>query len=461
MRRSTVWTRRWGGAALASAAVAALLPFLRYGAPVPRWDVIGALAVSLVCGLAWVVASSRAPMAGPPPVGQSGEGNGPVPGIIPRTPLSSFGRGLGLALAAYALVAAQLLAWQPDGAQARTVAAIQDAGARVSNARITEVTAEEKTSVGVSGQRFGAYWYGSFTVELPDGTRLAVDRGIVAGAPYAYDQVEVLHAPGRPELGGWVDASTDISAYAHTWRPPFAFGPFFLTVVVGLGVFAAVEGSRLKGRGARRLLREDAARGRVHAVRVDRLTAVRAEHTTVGSRAGTTKVEVRLSLEAGTAHGAVRLFVPGQDIAPLVKEFSGGRLVFARRWETTEETQPVPGVFVAPDGRMFRFTVLRADVRSLTTAETDPSLAARDWEGACTTPPGARLVRVGVYAAAAATALPVLSGTASHLTGYLPVAAMAAAPLVAWFLTRSSKNDPVWERRTTTDPRLSRADAAA
>jgi hypothetical protein len=422
---------------------------------------MAALAVSLLCGLAWVVATTRAPLMGPP-LAKPDEDTGPVPGVIPRQPVSASGRGTALTLAAYALVAAQLLAWQPDGSQSRAVAAIQDAGARVSHARIAEVTAKEKSNVGVSGQKFGSYWYGSFTVELPDGTRLAVDRGIVSGAPYAYDEVEVLHAPGRPELGGWVDASTDVSAYAQPWRPPLAFGPYFLFVVVGLVVVAVGDRSRLTGRGARRLLREDAARGRVHAVRVNGLKAVRAEHTTVGSRAGSTKVERKVSLEADTTNGTLQLFVPGDEIEPLVKEFGvcGGRLVFARRWEMTAENQPVPGVYVAPDGRVFRFTALRADVRSLTAggvvafADTDPAVAARDWEGACTTTPRARLAVLGVYAAAAATTLPVLSGSASHLAGYLPVAAMAAAHVLAVFLTRSSDSDPVWERRTTTDPRV-------
>jgi hypothetical protein len=464
MRRSTVWTRRWGAATLLSAATAVLLPLLRYGAPVPRWDVIGALVVALVCGLAWVAATWRAPALEPTGTGPAGDAR-PVPGVIPRQPPAALGRGLGLTLGAFALVAAQLLAWQPDGAQARTLAAIQDAGARVSHARITEVTAEEKTNVGVSGQRFGAYYYASLTVELPDGTRLAVDRGIVAGAPYAYDEVDVLHVPDRPELGGWVDDSTDITAYVHTWRPPFAFGPFFLSLVVGITVFAAAEGSRLTGRGARRLLREDAAQGRVHAVRVSSLTAVRAEHRTVGSRAGTTKVEVRRSLEAVTTNGTLQLFVPWDDIAPLATEFGtcGGRLLFARRWEMTDEKQSVPGVYVAPDGRVFRFTALRSDVRSLTAggvvalADTDPSVSARNWEGAGTTAPRGRLLLVGVYAAAAASTLPVLTGTASHLTGYLPLAAMAAAPLLAHLLGRTARIDPVWHRRTTIDPRVRRS----
>ncbi|MFI9153790.1 hypothetical protein [Streptomyces sp. NPDC053367] len=463
MRRSTPWTRGWGAAALVSAAAAVLLPFLRYGAPVPRWDVMAAAAVSLVSGLGWVAATWRAPLvAAARPLD-----DGPVPGVIPRRPLSSLGRGLAVTVGAYALVAAQLLAWQPDGAQGRTLAAIQDAGARVSHGRITAVTADEKTHVGVSGRKFGAYHYASLTVELPDGTRLAVDRGIVAGAPYAYDEVDVLHAPGHPELGGWVDDSTDVTAYVHTWRPPFAFGPFFLSLVVVVTVFAAAEGSRLSGRGARRLLREDAARGRVHAVRVTGLTAVHGEHRTVGSRAGSTRTEVRRSLEAATANGTVQLFVPRDDIEPLVKEFGagGGRLLFARRWEMTDEKQAVPGVYAAPDGRVFRFTALRSDVRSLTAggvvafAGTDPSVTARDWEGACTTTPRGRLALVVVYAAAAASTVPVLTGTASHLTGCLPVAALAAAPLLALWLGRTTGVDPVWHRRTTTDPRVRSAQA--
>ncbi|MGC0330114.1 hypothetical protein RKD23_003104 [Streptomyces sp. SAI-170] len=293
-----------------------------------------------------------------------------------------------------------------------------------------------------------------------------MDRGIVAGAPFAYDEVDVLHVPGRPELGGWVDASTDITAYAQTWRPPLAFAPYFLVVVAGLLFLGASDRSRLTGRGARRLLREDAAQGRVYAVPVRRLTAVRGEHRTVGSRAGSIKVEVRVSLEADTESGSLRLFVPSEEIAPLATEFGagGGRLLFARRWELTDEKHSVPGVYVTPDGRVCHFNALRADVRSLTAARgalvgTDRSVTARPWEGACTTTPWARLTVVGAYAAAAACALPVLTGGASHLTGYLPMAALGAASVLALFLGRTTRIDPVWQRRTTSDSRVRGAQA--
>jgi hypothetical protein len=194
MRGSTVWTRRWGATALMSAAAAALLPLLGYGAPVPRWDILAALAVALVCGLGWVAATRRAPLIGPPLTKPAPDADAglPVPGVIPRVPLAAQAAVLAGTLAVYALVAAQVLAWQPDGRQARTLAALQDAGARVATAEITGVRAEEASHVGISRQKHGVYWYASFTAALADGTKLSVDRGIVAHAPPPDDKVSML-----------------------------------------------------------------------------------------------------------------------------------------------------------------------------------------------------------------------------------------------------------------------------
>ncbi|MFE9095991.1 hypothetical protein [Streptomyces sp. NPDC007264] len=466
MRRSTVWTRRWGAAALVSAALAALLPLLRYGAPTPRRDLLAALAFALVCGLGWVAATFRAPVIGPPLAKPDGDAF-PVPGVLPRTPLAPLGGRLALALAVCALVAAQILAWQPDGPQARTIAALREAGARVATAEVTGITAEEKTDVGVSGGRFnGAYWYASFTAELPDGTALSVDRGIVARPPFEGREVSVLYAPGHAELGGWVDESTDVTAYVHTPRPPSFLGPYLLAVPVTGMALAAAVGFQLTGRGPRRLLAEDAAEGRVYVVEVTALTAMRKEHTTVGSRAGTTKVEVTCSLRAKTGRRRhLDLRVPKSDIPALAAEFgrAGGRLLFARRWRMTDGDKAVPGVFVAPDGRIFHFTASRQEVGLLTPrhdsglSATDRSTAARDWSGVCRTTPAGRLLIVALYTAAAATALPVLTGTASHLTGYLPLPALALAGALGLALAHrwaSSAGHPVWQRLTSTDPRV-------
>ncbi|MFB9348928.1 hypothetical protein ACFFUA_15890 [Streptomyces heliomycini] len=470
MRRSTTGTRAWGGAALVWAAVAALLPLSRYGAPTPRWDVLAALGAALLCGLGWVAATWRAPRFVPaPPEDRPADDAARLPARLPHPPLVSLARGLAGALAGYALVSALLLAWQPDGRQARTLAALQDAGATVSTGTITAVTSQEESNVGVSGQKFGSYWYASFTAELSDGTRLPVDRGIVAGVPSGWREVEVLHVPGRPELGGWVDDSTDITAYVRTWRPPFAAGPWFLTAFAVAASLAHL--GRRSGRfGPHRVLAEDAAAGRVKAFRVDTLTAVRNEHTTVGSRAGTTQVVVHRSLRASGERGKLELHVPDADIPALAAEFgaSGGWLMWANRWRLVRESRFVPCFFVAPDGRVFRCTAYPKDLARLREREvasersTDPSVTVRDWAGLCGTSLAVRLLLVVLHTAVAACALPALTGTASHLTGYLPLAAAGVAAAVTGYLVKrpaATDDLPVWERRRSRDRRVRRAEA--
>ncbi|MGW1587840.1 hypothetical protein [Streptomyces sp. NPDC002386] len=65
MRRSTLITRALGGAALACAAEALSLVFLRYDAPAPRWDILSALGAALVTAGGWALAGRAAPRLDP------------------------------------------------------------------------------------------------------------------------------------------------------------------------------------------------------------------------------------------------------------------------------------------------------------------------------------------------------------------------------------------------------------
>ncbi|MFJ9541341.1 hypothetical protein ACIRPX_29310 [Streptomyces sp. NPDC101225] len=462
MRRSTSWTRGWGAAALLSATAVAVLPFLRYGAPVPRLDVLTALAVALVCGLGWVAATWRAPSAGPSLAKPEADAVIPVPGRIPRRPPAVLGSALATTLALYAVCTAQLMAVQPDGSQARTIAAIQDAGARVATATITEVQAREVSSVSVSGGDGSThFWYASFAATLSDGTVLSVDRGIIAGLPWTDTEVSVLYAPGHPELGGWVDDSADVAVYTRSWGPPLDFQTVMMVLVGGFALLPIVIVG-LKNRGGSRVLREDAAAGRVYAVRVDALTAVRKEHITVGSRSGTTKTEVWRSLRASTEYGDLTLKVPPHDIPLLAADFGtgGGRLLFARRWRMSNADE-VPGVLVAPDGRMFRFGASSRNVERLARKDalhaTDPSVAARDWSMSCHTSPARRLLIVALYALAAGSAVPLLVGAPSQGLDLLMLLLVAVAGILSLCLARLAPpvmEHPVWERRRTVDPRV-------
>ncbi|MFS4096250.1 hypothetical protein [Streptomyces sp. AF1A] len=98
MRRSTLFTRAFGGAALACAAVALSLVFLRYDAPAPRWDILTALAAAAVTAGAWALACRAAPPLGPAPSAATQESS--VPPLPRRLPLPArdVGRTTGAVL---------------------------------------------------------------------------------------------------------------------------------------------------------------------------------------------------------------------------------------------------------------------------------------------------------------------------------------------------------------------------
>ncbi|WP_328330448.1 MULTISPECIES: hypothetical protein [unclassified Streptomyces] len=84
MRRSTLLTRVLGSAALACAAVALALVFVRYDAPAPRWDILSALGAAAVTAGAWALACRVAPrFTAAPPAGQQ-SAVPPLPGRLPR-----------------------------------------------------------------------------------------------------------------------------------------------------------------------------------------------------------------------------------------------------------------------------------------------------------------------------------------------------------------------------------------
>lgn len=67
MRRSTLITRALGSTALVCAAVALSLVFVRYDAPAPRWDILGALGAAAVTAGGWMLACRTAPPLGAAP----------------------------------------------------------------------------------------------------------------------------------------------------------------------------------------------------------------------------------------------------------------------------------------------------------------------------------------------------------------------------------------------------------
>ncbi len=426
------------------------------------------MTTALVCGLGWVVATHRAPLLEPGPPGPGlDEELPPIPSALPRSFPVPFGPGFALVLAATAIASAFLVGLRPDGPQNEALDAIQQAQPRISTGTVVQVDDREPTGVG-KGKR-GAYYFADLRVELADGTVLGVDRGIVGSSPEEGMDVQVLHAPGRPGLGGWVDDGVDLSSYLSPWYVPLEGGtlmPFAVLLLVACWAAAAVVNpERVSAYGPRRLLTEDAATGRVNAGYVERLTAVHDARTTVGGRAGSTKVVDRVWLSAEVdGVTAVELHVDRAEILALATEFgeTTGWLVWARRWSMVNGAGMVPAAFVAPGGQSFTCSVSRSDIRRLTGAATQeatvPGTAIRPWRGVCRTSPRIRLTVVGLYATVGASLLPALTGNAGHLTGYLPLALTPVAAVLTGVLVapawRRTLPLPGWERRTSRDARV-------
>ncbi|MEV7796944.1 hypothetical protein AB0O68_34050 [Streptomyces sp. NPDC087512] len=429
------------------------------------------MALALGCGLGWVEATRRAPAPEPgPPTPGLDEELPPIPSTLPRPFPVPLGPAFALVLAATAVASAFLVGQRPDGAQGDVLDAIQRARPQVSTGTVVQVGDVESTGVG-KGKGRGGYYFADLRVELADRTVIAVDRGIVGSSPEEGMDVRVLHAVGRPELGGWVDDGVDIASYLSPWYMPLKGGtlmPFAVLLVVGCwAAVGFVNSDRVSEYGPRRLLVEDAAAGQVHAAYVDWLTAVHDARTMIGGRAGSTEVVDRVWLSAAIDGViAVELCVDSAEILPLATEFgeATGWLVWARRWTMTDGKSRVPAVFVAPDGRTFTCSVPRSGIVRLTDAArvtqeaTTPGTAIRPWKGVCRTSPGVRLTVVGLYAAVGASLLPALTGNAGHLTGYLPLALTpVAAALTAVLASRAWRSTlplPGWERRTSRDARV-------
>ncbi|MFD4763424.1 hypothetical protein ACFWOJ_32620 [Streptomyces sp. NPDC058439] len=95
MRRSTLITRALGSTALVCAAVALSLVFVRYDAPAPRWDILGALGAAAITAGGWMLACRTAPPLGAAP--STAAGRPPLPHRLPL-PARDVGRATGTVL---------------------------------------------------------------------------------------------------------------------------------------------------------------------------------------------------------------------------------------------------------------------------------------------------------------------------------------------------------------------------
>ncbi|MFE2376709.1 hypothetical protein [Streptomyces sp. NPDC059398] len=95
MRRSTLITRALGSTALACAALALALVFVRFDAPAPRWDILSALGAAAVAAGGWALACRVAPRltAAPFASPSAAQQPSPIPPLPGRLPLPARDRG--------------------------------------------------------------------------------------------------------------------------------------------------------------------------------------------------------------------------------------------------------------------------------------------------------------------------------------------------------------------------------
>lgn len=282
MRRSTVGTRFLGAAALAGVVGMLVCVFFRYGVARPRWDIIALAALTLVLAAGWVLAGRQAPEADPagPPPGDAP----PIPADLGR-PRRPWPLAAGALLVLWALVALWAVAWLPHGADQKVVNAVQRHGPVVAQGTVVEppthleVLDDGKVTTRVTGPdgrrayrttHHTPLWQADLVMDVPGphGTeRIHVERAHVLQRPDQGDQLSVLYAPSRPDLGGRVDDMQNLASFIRTWSSP---GLFWLVLLAFAAVAAALGTVAAPGdlfdKEVRRL-RADAAAGRLNAAR--------------------------------------------------------------------------------------------------------------------------------------------------------------------------------------------------
>ncbi|MFF0450167.1 hypothetical protein ACFYT4_27900 [Streptomyces sp. NPDC004609] len=464
MGRSTWLTRGLGGAALLAAACAMLLFIFTPGIAVPRTDVAVSGAVALLCAAAWgvvVFRSGRRAEKPPPPSDRIPSPAAPAPPA--RLPMHRSGAWIRLLMVLTVVLLVQFhaeLAIRPDGDDARRVSAIQKAGERLAQGTIVSKGAEPVVRApGPDG--------GTVSVALP-GARISSwdDVG---------DSIEVLYAPGSPELGGVVEYlhEPDLESLASdrwwNWSFPHSSGGIVLLLICAIAVLVlwevATDGRLPLNAG---VLRKDArSGGRLPAVRARVVQAIRTEHTTLGSSAGTTSVDTTLALRVTCENGrSVTLVRHGhltRNLPAVARELadSPGWLMGPERWKQFKEDER-PVVFVADDGRVVWGSLTVDEFKRALAGkavQVDRERRGRPFAATATLFPAVHGSVLGLLTLAYLLTLPVLLTPSSwRMSMALSTLAFGAA---AWSLVRLRRSRsaidalPGWKVRSTRGSRLS------
>ncbi|MCM1974930.1 hypothetical protein [Streptomyces sp. G1] len=478
MGRSTWLTRFSGGAALLLAQVAIYAFVVRPGMLVPRWDVVIPGAAALLCTAAWLTGRLRQKRTAPAAAA------GPVPAPPGRLRWRRIGLLRPFVLVWFLFFAPLFLAdlaLQPDAADARRISALQDAGAVVDEVRITNVHALRKVGVW-KGRRSGSTYprySGDVTLEVPGihgPERLRIDGARLG--PFASkkgDHVRVLHVPGRPGLGGYIDEESDTERLgtggSSLWGPRTPHGGGFLIMipvfallpVLGLGLARVFIQT-----GPLRVLREDArAGGPLPAVRAEVTAALRTDTTVLGRRAGSlstrSKSWLGLTLVDGTEIKA-RTGVADVDhsLPALAAAFAGrpGWLCGAARWRLLGAAQPV--VFVTDDGEALWLSLDREtfeEVLADSTVEPDPRRGVRPVPPRTPVAAGSHVPWLAALCTAFALLLPPLLTPSTHALSWVlcslsPLSLAAAFVLLVTGRRRVRARATGWTVTAERDPGL-------
>jgi len=435
-RRSNIWTRTLGTSALVLAATAPLLLWVRHGAP-PRHDVLGVAVAALVCALAWTVAGLLAPAVTARPARPDRVVPG-VPVLLPPVRLNPKALTRTLT-AALLFTAAGMLLLGPPAAASQRIGELRKAGAEVLQARIESASNVTVTSWTYRKERPGSSrkvrdrpaGYAAdlvLSLERPGRSpvRITVPHAPTDGRPEPGRTVQVLAAPGHPELGGYLEAGKDLRTYLPGFGASAAavgtLGAFLLvTLAIALPVGRALHVPSPKD--VRALRRTSAKDGRL-AVRV----AVRDDE---GDLLGFTPLDgggepIKLAVGRCEQPAAVAAELAGQP----------GWLI------TRKEPRLGSAVFLADDGT-YLWGELRTHVTAGTPARVVPARDLHRTTRLTAAHPAVHLGPLVLASAALALVAPTLLGTLTGGTGFrvtgallLAVGAIALAELV----TRRRRN---------------------
>ncbi|WP_344664269.1 hypothetical protein [Catenulispora yoronensis] len=379
-RRSTTATQVTGAATFCFAAAADLEKAVRFWAPAPRWDVLVPAMLALVSALSWVVATLRAPEI--PAASHAMDASvlrarPPLPTRIPRwaSPMRKVRGIVTCCLVAAAMGFALGTAVQPHGDRARRAAAISRAGSVIEEGKVLQVIGPDHEVHSGGGKDSDGYdklesttCYQHLVAAVPAGAG-PVNRPMTVAVSVAVpdaktsgfclrvdDWVEVLYAPGRPDLGGLVDPRLTVYTGGTDVVLDWLMVGFAFVLLLPYMTSAFLHISH-----NREILREDFAAGKVVATRAVLVRAARNTYTLTddddSDREQVRELPPRLVFATADQGEIVLIAGSYGDPTLVVGELAGcaGWLCRTPRQLVTRRFRPggsTPLVFIADDDRV-------------------------------------------------------------------------------------------------------------